>query len=322
MKEKLNTDVFRDVTVRQLRVLAAVAATGRIRAAALDLDVTPPAVTQQIGLLEKSAGLPLLERSKRGVRLTDAGQLVLGVHAKVEAALAEGSVACREMRGLGRGRITVGAVSTAKYLAPRIIAAFAAAHPRVEVRLQVGNRDEIVTRLGELDLAIMGNPPDSMDVEHRTIGPHPHLIIAPPGHRLAQLRRIAPSRLADETFLVREVGSGTRKLMERTFAKLDVAPKAVTEFGSNETIKQAVMAGLGVAFLSAHTVAAEVGAGWLAVLPVEGMPVMRKWFAVRVKGRQQMPASSAMWEFVAVEGARFLPDVKDLTRPAARAARR
>lgn len=314
MKEKLNRCCLHDVTVRQLRVLAAAADKGGIRAAANKLGVTPPAVTLQLRLLEDAAGLPLFERSRQGLRLTDAGYYLLGVHSKIEAALLEGSAACRELKGLGRGRISVGAVSTAKYLAPRIIAAFAGAHPRIEVELKVGNREEIVATLEQLDLAIMGSPPATVEVEHRVIGPHPHVIIAPADHRFAKLRQVSRARLAEETFLVREAGSGTRVLMEKTFAKLDLAPRAVTEFGSNETIKQAVMAGLGIAFISAHTVAAEVGAGWLSVLSVQGLPVVREWFAVRASGRHPLPASMAMWDFVTEKGAGFLADVKDMIR--------
>ena len=278
--------------------------------AANELRVTPPAVTLQLKLIETALGLALFERTRRGLRLTDAGRYVLGVDARIEAALTECGDVLNEMKGLGRGRVSVGVISTAKYFAPRAVAAFAAAHPRVEVKLTEGNREVIAAALERLDidLAIMGSPPEGLAVEQRVMGNHPFIIVAPPGHRHAERRRVTLAALADERFLLREPGSGTRTLMEHLFAKQQVMPRAITEFGSNETIKQAVMAGLGVAFISAHTVAAELAAGWLSALAVDGLPVVRQWYAVRPKQKQLLPAGMAMWDFLEAEGARFLPD--------------
>lgn len=311
MKEKLNKRLMRDVTLKQLRGLAAIARSGKITAAANELGLTPPAVTLQLKLLEEAAGLALFERSRQGLRLTDAGLYVLAVQARIESALLECSESLSEMKGLSRGRVSVGVISTAKYFAPRAIAAFATAHPRVDVKLTEGNREEIIAALErfDLDIAIMGSPPDTLAVVQKVIGDHPFIIIAPAGHRLAARRRVTLAALANEKFLLREPGSGTRTLMERMFAKYEVVPRVGTEFGSNETIKQAVMAGLGLAFISAHTVAAEVAAGWLSVLPVEGLPVVRQWYAVRAKQKHLLPAGLAMWDFLMAEGAGFLPDV-------------
>jgi len=302
---------MRDVTLKQLRVLPAIARCGKITLAAKELGVTPPAVTLQLKLLEDAAGLALFERSRQGLRLTDAGLCVLGVQARIEATLLECSESLSEMKGLTRGRVAVGVISTAKYFAPRAIAAYAAAHPLIDVKLTEGNREEIIAALErfDLDIAIMGSPPDTLAVVQQVIGDHPFIIIAPAGHRLAARRRVTLAALANEKFLLREPGSGTRTLMERLFAKHKVAPGVGTEFGSNETIKQAVMVGLGLAFISAHTVAAEIAAGWLSVLPVEGLPIVRQWYAVRAKQKQLLPAGMAMWDFLMAEGASFLPDV-------------
>ncbi|MFA5951268.1 MAG: LysR family transcriptional regulator [Hyphomicrobium sp.] len=311
MKEKLNHRLMRDVTLKQLRVMPVITRCGRITTAANELGITPPAVTLQLKQLEDAAGLALFERTRQGLRLTDAGIYVLGVQARIEAMLLECSDALSEMKGLTRGRVSVGVISTAKYFAPRAIAAFAAAHPRVEVKLTEGNREKIIAALEQfdLDIAIMGSPPDTLAAVQQAIGEHPFIIIAPPGHRLAARRRVALSALANEKFLLREPGSGTRTLMERLFAKHEIAPRISTEFGSNETIKQAVMAGLGLAFISAHTVAAEVAAGWLSILPVEGLPVVRQWCAVRAKQKHLLPAGLAMWDFLVAEGAGFLPNI-------------
>jgi DNA-binding transcriptional LysR family regulator len=311
VKEKLNQCRMRDVTLKQLRVVQAIARCGRITTAANELRVTPPAVTLQLKLIENALGFVLFERTRQGLRLTDAGHYVLGMQARIEAELVECGASLGEIKGLSRGRVSVGIVSTAKYFAPRAIAAYAAAHPRVDVKLTEGNREAIVAALGrfDLDIALMGAPPDTLAVEHRVIGDHPFIIIAPAGHPLAARRRVSLAVLSNEKFLLRESGSGTRTLMERMFAKHGVVPRAGTEFGSNETIKQGVMAGLGLAFISEHTVAAEIAAGWLSVLPVEGSPVMRQWYAVKAKHKQLLPAGMAMWNFLMAKGADFLPSV-------------
>lgn len=312
MKEKLNRGRMRDVTLKQLRVLQQIAHSGKITAAASELGVTPPAVTLQLKLLEQAAGVPLFERTRHGLRLTDAGRYVLDIHERIEAALSECSESLGEMSGLTRGRVSIGVVSAAKYFAPRAIAAFATSHPRIDIKLTEGNRGAIITALERLDLdvAIMGTPPDKLAVSQQAIGDHPFVIIAPARHGLAgRRRRVGLATLANENFLMREPGSGTRTLMERLFAEHNIAPRTGAEFGSNETIKQAVMAGLGLAFISAHTVATEVAAGWLSVLPVEGLPIVRQWYAVRGKQKQLLPAGMAMWDFLKAEGASFLPDI-------------
>ncbi len=314
MKDKLKEYCTRDITLKQLRVMAAIARTGKITTAANELGVTPPAVTLQLKLLEESAGLALFDRTRQGLILTEAGKFMLAVEVRIEAALAECCATFEEMKGLSRGRVSVGANSTAKYFAPRALAAFGTAHPSIDVALRVGNREETIAALSrlELDMAIMGTPPEGLDVEQKVIGDHPLVFIAPLGHRLAGEARIPLSALSEEKVLLREAGSGTRTVLERLCTQLGVELKGGTEFGSNETIKQAVMAGLGIAFISAHTVAAEVSAGWLNVLPVEGTPLIRKWYAVRAREKHLLPAASAMWEFLVSKGSGYLPDVSIL----------
>lgn len=314
-KEKLNEVRFRHVTLRQLRVLAALAEKGKLRAAAASLNVTAPAITQQLALLEAAAGLPLFVRSREGFRLTDAGHHLLGAHARIETALRDAATLCDDIRGLGRGQVTLGAVSTAKYLAPGLVAAFLAERPSIDVQITVGNRAAILSTLDRLDLAIMGNPPPSPDIERRVLGSHPHVIVAPAGHALTRRRRVAATDLSREVMIQREPGSGTRALMERTFATLGIAPASFRQFGSNETTKQAVIAGLGLAFVSAHTVSVELKAGLLAVVPVDGLPVVREWFAVRLRGRQHTHASTATWDFLTARGLALLPDLSALVIP-------
>jgi LysR family transcriptional regulator for metE and metH len=139
-----------------------------------------------------------------------------------------------------------------------------------------------------------------------SLGAHPHIIVAPAGHPLAGAK-LTISDLSKETFFVREPGSGTRLLMERLFEQADFDPVVGMEIGSNETIKQAVIAGLGVAFISAHTVAIEIADGRLVMLDVAGLPMMREWFVSRLREKAVMPAGQAMWSFLSAEGQKFLP---------------
>ncbi|MBS7535693.1 LysR family transcriptional regulator [Ancylobacter sonchi] len=299
---------MRNVTLKQLRALAAVIDTGTVTAAARQLNVTPPAVTMQIQLLEEQLGLPLLDRAGERFQPSDAGREVLAAVARIERALADCGASLDAMKGLDAGRVCVGIVSTAKYFAPNALGVFARAHPGIDVALVVGNREDIIAALrGDvIDVAIMGRPPLDIEVDKTLIGPHPHVMIAPIDHPLLG-RRIAPDLLAGSTFLVREPGSGTRTLMERFFQDAGVVPKIGMEIGSNETIKQAVMAGLGLSFISAHTIAAEVADGRLAVLDVEGMPVVRQWFVVKRSAKRLTPPAAALNEFLSDRGSEFLP---------------
>jgi DNA-binding transcriptional LysR family regulator len=262
--------------------------------------------------LEQRAGMPLVERTATGIVPTEAGQEVIRAAQRIELTLAECADALAALRGLEGGHVSIGVVSTAKYFAPQALGAFARANPSIEMRLEVGNRAAIVAALAAntLDLALTGRPPEELAVEKAVIGEHPHLIIAKPDHPLAGRRRVAPALLGEETFVVRESGSGTRNLMERFFAQASITPRIGMEISSNETIKQAVMAGLGIAFLSAHTVAAELADGRLVALDILGMPVVRQWFIVHLARRRLLPAAAALRQFLIDEGRTFLPTVE------------
>ena len=300
---------MRGVTLRQLRALRAVADTGSVTAAARALHVTPPAISMQIKLFEELAGLPLLERVGERFVLTAAGQEALRAARSVETVIDDLEARFEALRGGVAGHVSVGIVSTAKYFAPRMVGAFARKHPDVKVSLTVGNREQIIAALRDftIDVAIMGRPPVDQNCAANLIGDHPHLIVAEPGHPLARQTDINPRFLSAETFVVREPGSGTRGLMETFFANAGVKPNYGLEIDSNETIKQAVMAGLGIAFISAHTVTAELAENRLAKLDVQGLPVVRNWYVMRRLDRRQLPAARAMQEFIVEHRADFLP---------------
>lgn len=302
-------------TLRQLRLVALAAASGSYAKAAQDMGLSPPAVTAQMKALEEDIGVPVFERVDGRLRPTAAGQELLSAQERIARALSEAEQAIAALKSPERGSVVVGVVSTAKYFAPMALAAFRRRRPEIELKLIIGNREDIIRGMVSLDfdVAIMGRPPTALEAETRLIGDHPHIVVAPVDHPLFKRRkRITPADLARESLLVREPGSGTRMLMERVFEEAGAPnPPIAMEIGSNETIKQSVMAGLGLAFISAHTVAAEVADGRLRVLEVEGLPVVRQWLAVRARDKRLMPAGQALMDFLAREGASFLPQLPD-----------
>ncbi len=304
--------MMKNATIKQFRLFCAAVRGGSFAAAAEACNVTPPAVTMQMRQLETDVGLPLFERKGRGLTLTAAGREVLAAAERVEAVLGDCAAGLAALKSLTGGRVIVGVVSTAKYFAPQMLAAFARIHPGVDLELVVGNREDTVAafKSGRLDVAIMGRPPEAIDVESTPIGDHPQVVIAPPDHPLAKRRSVPPQQIASETVLMRESGSGTRLLAERFLARHRIKARIGMEIGSNETIKQAVMAGLGIAFISAHTIAAEIGDGRLVALDIVGLPEIRQWFVVRLAAKRMMPAARALRDFLLAEGRNFLPNLQ------------
>lgn len=303
---------MRGLTLRQLRAILAVNRLGKINLAAREIGLTAPAVTLQVQQAEEAAGTPLFNRTSEGMRATDAGRAFVAASRDVEQRLSLLNDELAAIRGAGRGSLRLGAVSTAKYFVPRLMAAFVAEHSGIAMRLSVGNRATIIASLQDhdIDIALMGRPPRRSPVNTYLIGDHPLVIIAPPEHLLVAERQIAKRRIAEETFLVREPGSGTRMSLELFLGDIPGRLDNLgAEFGSNETIKQAVMAGMGVAFISAHTIAMEVELGRLMVLDVVGTPVRRQWFAVSRADRALSPAMAAFKAFVGRRGRDFLPVV-------------
>lgn len=300
---------LRNVTIRQLRALAALAESGGVTAASHKLGLTQPAVTQQLRLLQNQTSLTLLQRTGDGMLLTDAGREMLELSRRIESAIKACQDSLDMMAGASRGAVSIGAVSTAKYIVPYAIAAFSEHHPNIGIKLTIGNREEIRDEIRgyNLDFAIMGRAPEDVDVESHFIGDHPHVIVASKNHWLAKDAGLAAVDLSHETFLTREPGSGTRTLMEAFFAASELQPRIGMEMSSNETIKQAVIAGLGIAFISAHTVAAELEQGRLVILDVGGLPLVRQWFVVRRRDKILLPPARALLDFLSSEGAKFLP---------------
>ena len=300
---------MKGVTLRQLRVFSAVARQMSFGKAAEELHLTPPAVSMQIKELEGQVGLPLFDRGGRSVALTVTGEYLLVYVRKILATLKDAEDAVARLSGLQTGRLTIGMVSTAKYFVPRLMARFRAEHPGIEVRLAIGgNREQLVALLqaNEVDLAIMGRPPRELATRAEPFASHPHVIVTPPDHPLVKAGHAPAAALADYEFLIREEGSGTRAAMEKFFADHRLEPRVAMEMTSNETIKQAVMAGMGISFLSLHTIGLELKAGLIAVPDIEDLPLAKRWYIVNTLAKTLSPAAEAFRYFMLEEAERFL----------------
>jgi len=291
---------LRNVSLRQLRVFEATARHLSFTKAARELHLTQPAVSMQVKELEQGCQIPLFERAGRGIRLTEAGEEL----ARCAATIAGQVELTREhldaLRGLKAGLLKLGAVSTAKYFAPSLLSAFRRETPGISIRFSVGNRQEMIRQLADsqVDLMIMGRPPRELQTIAEPFARHPLVIVAPPGHPLARRKRIPLRDLAGESFLIREEGSGTRAAMEKLFRDRRFSYQASMEMSSNETIKQAVMAGMGISLLSSHTVGLELKAGKLVVLDVTGLPIVRDWYVIHLAAKRLSPVASAFREFL------------------------
>jgi LysR family transcriptional regulator, low CO2-responsive transcriptional regulator len=303
---------MRHVTIRQLQVFVEAAQTLSFARVAERLHLTPAGVSFQIKQIESQSGFALFERVGKKVALTDAGQALLVYAKQALQALHDADQAMMALRGLSGGRVTIGLVSTAKYIVPHLLTRFQAAYPAITIDLRDGNRRWIIEALvkGEIDLAIMGQPPPDADVLAEPFAPHPSVIIASPSHPLAGRTDLPASALADEPFVAREEGAGTRALMERYFQTYGFPPRIVMTSSSNETIKQAVMAGMGVALISQHTIGLELGLGMMTTLAVEGFPLMRSWFVAHRRNMPLLPVHARLRAFL-LDGGQAIIDELD-----------
>ena len=296
------------VSLRQLRVFEAAASSRSFSKAAEILHLTQPGVSMHIKELETNAGLPLFERIGRRLYVTEAGQELLTRAREILRALKDAEDTLDGLKGLRRGRINLAVVSTAKYFVPQLLAQFGRDFPELEIRLAVNNRNSVIEQLvaNEVDLAIMGRSPESLDTVAEPFAQNPHVIIAAPTHRLAGVRRIQVETLADDSFIGREPGSGTRLAMQQFFDDLKVVCNVGMEMASNETIKQAVMAGMGLSFISRHTIELELETQRLVVLDVRGTPIIRHWHVAHLAKKRLSPTASAFKEFVLTNGRALL----------------
>jgi len=291
---------MRRYTLRQLDTFLEVARQLSISQAAEKLHVTQPAISMQMRQLEEAVGMPLYEQSGRKIRLTDAGQDFLQYVVDAVAQLKQMEDAMAERRGLRRGRVELAFVSTAKYFMPMLLVSFRKKFPDVEVVLQIHNRENIMNLLtrNEIDLVIMGYTPDTIDCTATAFATNPLGMISAPEHPLSRRRHAPLSILNHEDFVVRERGSGTRQAMERLFAEHGITPHIAMEMPSNETIKQAVMAGMGLSFLSQRTIRHELASGHLVLLDIAGLPIVRHWYVTHLASKRLSPAAKELKSFL------------------------
>jgi DNA-binding transcriptional LysR family regulator len=294
----------RTPTLRQLDTFLAVARETSVSRAARKLHVTQPAVSMQVRQLEEMLGVPLIEAAGRGIALTDAGAELRDYAAKVAFELTQLDAAMAQRRGAQRGRVELAVVTTAKYFVPMLLVRFRKKFPHVEIGLSLHNRESILQLLArnETDLVIMGRAPEGVDCVSLPFATNPLGIVAAPEHPLSRRRRVALSALSNQDFVVREPGSGTRLAMERLFVQHRVKPRIVMEMPSNETIKQAVMAGMGLSFLSLRTVRQELGSGHLVLADVAGLPLIRHWYVTHLTAKRLAPAAAMFKQFLLEEG--------------------
>jgi len=294
----------RNATFRQLNAFHTVARLGSVSLAADELHLTQPAVSIQIAALEASAGTPLLQRTGRGIRLTEAGELLAGYANRIVDLWREAGEEMATLQGVFTGTLRVGTVTTAEYLLPPLLVSFINDRPKVKVKLQVGNRDEIVRMLAgqEIDIAIMGRPPAELKTDARAFARHPMAFLAAPTDPLMSVRGLTLADVAETRILVRERGSGTRTTVERVFKDQGLPLRIGSELSSNEAIKRMCAAGFGVAFLSMHTCVLEIDAGLLALLPVADNPIVRDWYVMHLASRQLPHVALAFEEFLCDQG--------------------
>ncbi|MDP9605916.1 LysR family transcriptional regulator [Variovorax sp. NFACC27] len=302
---------MKHATLRQLKVFEAVARLLSFSRAAEELHLTQPAVSTQVRKLEEHAGNALFEQFGKKVYLTAAGSELLQISRAIIQQFEAAENAMMQFKGVSGGKLNVGVISAGDYFFPRLLVEFASRHQGVTLNFTVHNRAGLLTHIAEnlTDLAIMVRPPTDLDTVNQPFAPHPYVIVAAPGHPLVGEKRIAVQRLMREPFVVREKASDTWHSMEDGFGGDLSGINIAMEIRSTETIKQAVIAGMGVSFVSAHTVSQELRAGSLRVLDVEGFPLMLNWYVVHRRSKRLPPVAQAFKDFLLSDGPSLISQI-------------
>lgn len=292
--------MIKNATLRQLKVFETVARNLSFTRAAEELHTTQPTVSIQLKQLTDIVGQPLIEQIGKRIFLTEAGQELLKVSREIFDSLAHFEMRISDMKGVKAGRLNLSVITTAKYFVPRLLGLFCQRYPGIDVSLKVENRERMLQRMSENmdDLYVLGQPPEHMEVELQPFLENPMVVLAARNHPLAAERNIPPERLTEEPFLMREAGSGTRLATEKFFGERGLKIKVRMELGSNEAIKQAVAGGLGIAVLSAHTLALARNGDELVILDVAGFPIRRHWYLAYPREKQLSVVAATFLEFL------------------------
>lgn len=291
---------MRHTTFRQLEVFEAIARLGSFTRAAEELFLSQPTASIQIKKLTETVGMPLFEQVGKRLYLTDAGKALQGTSREIFETLNNFEMLVADMQGLKRGKLRLAVVTTAKYFAPRLLGPFCKVYPGIDISLEVSNRERLLERMNENqdDLYVLGQPPEGLDIECEPFLDNPLVVLAPANHPLAGQRNIPLKRLAQEPFIMRESGSGTRIALERLFSEHNLNLKVRMELGSNEAIKQAIVGGLGISVLSRHTLALDAATGQIATLDVKHFPIQRQWYAAYPAGKQPTIVAQTFLEYL------------------------
>ena len=292
--------LIRYITLRQLQVFEAIYRLGSFTRAAEELFLTQPTVSMQIRKLSDAIGVPLFEHVGRNVRPTEAGAEVYDACKNVFETLVNLEMKIADMKGLRRGRLNMCVITTANYLAPEMLGEFSRHYAGINLSLKITNRDTVIDRMNanEDDLYIMGQVPhDELEVVSYPFGPNPLVVLAPRDHPLIGKKNIKLEEIAEEPFIIREPGSGIRDATFRTFESKGLKPNVRMELGNTEAIKHAIFGGLGISVMSLHTLTIEGVDGPLAVLDVEGFPILRNWYLVHRKDKELSLVAKTFLDF-------------------------
>lgn len=287
-------------TFRQMQVFEAVARLGSFTSAAKALHLSQPGVSMQIKQLEETVGLPLYEQVGKKIHLTQAGQELHDYSQRIVDLLKEAETVLENLKGMQSGSLSISVATTASHFTTRLLAAFSQQNQGITISLDITNRESLQRQLeaNEPDLVIMGQPPHGVNVVSEAFMENPLVMIAAPGHPLLEQKQIKLQDLQLQPFVVRETGSGTRDSIQRYFDKRHLKFQTCIAMSSNEAIKQAVEAGLGLGIVSFHTLELELETGRLEILDVEDFPIMRHWHVVQRTGKRLSPVAEQFKQFV------------------------
>lgn len=291
---------MKQATLHQLKVFEAAARHGSFTRAAEELFLTQPTVSMQVKQLTKAVGLPLFEQVGKRLYLTAAGRELFITCKAIFEQLAQLEMTVADLKGMKQGQLRLAVITTAKYFIPRLLGPFCQRYPGIDISLQVTNHSGIIERLVENldDLYIMSQVPEHLDVYYKSFLENPLIVVAPINHPLAHEKQISLSRLAQEPFIMREPGSGTRKTIQKLLDEHGISVKVKLELGSNEAIKQAIAGGLGISVLSRHTLIPEAANSDLIILDVEHFPIQRDWYIVYPSGKQLSVVARTYYDYL------------------------
>jgi DNA-binding transcriptional LysR family regulator len=287
-------------TLHQLKVFEATARHGSFTRAAEELFLTQPTVSMQVKQLTKAIGLPLFEQVGKRLYLTDAGRELYTTCQEIFQRLDQLEMTVADLKGMKQGKLRIAVITTTKYFMPRLLGPFCQKYPGIDVSLTVTNHEQVIERLAnnQDDLYVMSQLPDHLDIKSRAFLENPLVVIAPHNHPLAGMKQIPLKQLTEESFIMREPGSGTRVAFQKLLDAQKLSVKVRLELGSNEAIKQAVAGGLGLSVLSRHTLLPEAANSELTILDVEGFPISRQWYVVYLAGKQLSVVANTFLEYL------------------------